>query len=199
MRTSSYLYNLMDKHEFAKHWRNNMKDNNKTNKLTNVLFIIYLIALFWIIVFKFNVRLPSLRNMRSINLIPFSEPLILNGKIAFSEIIMNVVIFVPLGIYAGILFKRWSIGKKLFLFFLISLICEVFQFILNVGASDITDIINNTLGGIIGLMIYKGIEKAFKNSVKAQKFINIIATIGTILVILLLLLLMINNLWIFRH
>gem|GEM_PF-505175 len=140
-----------------------MKDNNKTNKLTNVLFIIYLIALFWIIVFKFNVRLPSLRNMRSINLIPFSEPLILNGKIAFSEIIMNVVIFVPLGIYAGILFKRWSIGKKLFLFFLISLICEVFQFILNVGASDITDIINNTLGGIIGLMIYKGIEKAFKN------------------------------------
>ncbi len=172
MRTSSYLYNLMVKHEFAKHWRNNMKDNNKTNKLTNVLFIIYLIALFWIIVFKFNVRLPSLRNMRSINLIPFSEPLILNGKIAFSEIIMNVVIFVPLGIYAGILFKRWSIGKKLFLFFLISLICEVFQFILNVGASDITDIINNTLGGIIGLMIYKGIEKAFKNSVKAQKFIN---------------------------
>ncbi len=199
MPTSSYLYNLMDKHEFAKHWRNNMKDNNKTNKLTNVLFIIYLIALFWIIVFKFNVRLPSLRNMRSINLIPFSEPLILNGKIAFSEIIMNVVIFVPLGIYAGILFERWSIGKKLFLFFLISLICEVFQFILNVGASDITDIINNTLGGIIGLMIYKGIEKAFKNSVKAQKFINIIATIGTILVILLLLLLMINNLWIFRH
>ncbi len=199
MRTSSYLYNLIVKHEFAKHWRNNMKDNNKTNKLTNVLFIIYLIALFWIIVFKFNVRLPSLRNMRSINLIPFSEPLILNGKIAFSEIIMNVVIFVPLGIYAGILFKRWSIGKKLFLFFLISLICEVFQFILNVGASDITDIINNTLGGIIGLMIYKGIEKAFKNSVKAQKFINIIATIGTILVILLLLLLMTNNLWIFRH
>lgn len=199
MRTSSYLYNLIVKHEFAKHWRNNMKDNNKTNKLTNVLFIIYLIALFWIIVFKFNVRLPSLRNMRSINLIPFSEPLILNGKIAFSEIIMNVVIFVPLGIYARILFKRWSIGKKLFLFFLISLICEVFQFILNVGASDITDIINNTLGGIIGLMIYKGIEKAFKNSVKAQKFINIIATIGTILVILLLLLLMTNNLWIFRH
>jgi len=48
-----------------------MKDNNKTNKLTNVLFIIYLIALFWIIVFKFNVRLPPLRNMRSINLIPF--------------------------------------------------------------------------------------------------------------------------------
>jgi glycopeptide antibiotics resistance protein len=39
--------------------------------------------------------------------------------------------------------------KKLFLFFLISLICEVLQYILNIGASDITDIINNTLGNWI--------------------------------------------------
>lgn len=175
-----------------------MKDNKKTNKLTNALFIIYLIALFWIIVFKFNIQLPPLRNMRSINLIPFSEPLILNGKVAFGEIIMNVVIFVPLGLYAGILFKRWITRKKLFLFFLISLICEVFQYIINIGASDITDIINNTLGGLIGLMIYKGIEKALKNSVKAQKFINIIALTGTILVILFLFLLKINKLWMFR-
>ena len=89
-----------------------MKDNNKTNKLTNVLFIIYLIALIWIILFKFNVTFSYMENIRSINLIPFSESLILNGKLAFSEIIMNVVIFVPLGIYAGILFKRWIIGKN---------------------------------------------------------------------------------------
>lgn len=175
-----------------------MRDNHKTNKLTNVLFIIYLIALFWIIVLKFNVPFSYMGNMRSINLIPFSEPLILNGKIDFGEIILNVLIFVPLGIYAGILFKRWIIGKKLFLFFLVSLICEGFQFILAVGAFDITDIINNTLGGIIGLMIYKGIGKAFKNSFKAQRFINIIATIGTILMILLLFLLKINKIWIFR-
>ncbi len=176
-----------------------MKDNNKTNRLTNVLFIIYLIALFWIIVFKFNVSFSDIGSMRSINLIPFSESVIINGKLHFSEIIMNVVIFVPLGIYAGILFKRWSIRKKLLLFFLISLICEVLQFVLGIGASDITDIINNTLGGIIGLIIYILIEKAFKDSIKTQKFINIIATIGTILMILFLLLLMITNLWIFRR
>lgn len=98
-----------------------MKDNKKTNKLTNALFIIYLIALFWIIVFKFNIQLPPLRNMRSINLIPFSEPLLLNGKIAFGEIIMNVVIFVPLGIYAEILFKRWITPKvRLQILYLVS-------------------------------------------------------------------------------
>ena len=175
-----------------------MNDNNKTNKLTNVLIIIYLIALFWILVLKFNIPFSYMGNMRRINLIPFSESTIINGKLDFGEIIMNVVIFVPLGIYAGILFKRWIIGKKLFLFFLISLICEGFQYILAVGAFDITDIINNTLGGVIGLMIYKEIEKAFKDSVKAQKLINMIALIGTILMISLLLLLKIKKLWIFR-
>ena len=176
-----------------KNGRNNGKDNNITNKVTTVLFIIYLIALFWILLFKLGVRFSYMGN-RSVNLIPFSEPLILNGKIDVGEIILNVVIFVPLGIYAGVLFKRWTFGTKLFFFFLISLMFEGLQFILRVGAFDITDIITNTLGGIIGLMIFKAIEKAFKNSFKAQKFINIIAAIGTVLTILLLLLLKMNML-----
>lgn len=183
-----------------------MEYNNKANKLTNILFVIYLIMLFWIIVFKLapfsNIKLVPFSDMvgiRSVNLIPFSESLIINGKLHFSEIIMNVLIFIPLGIYVGTLFKDLDIRKKLFLFFLISLICEVLQFILGVGASDITDIINNTLGGILGLMVYKGIEKIFPNSIKTQKLINIIGAIGTILITLLLSLLIINNLWIFRY
>ena len=171
-----------------------MKDNSKINTLTAALFIIYLIALFWIIVLKLNVHFSYMGNMRRINLIPFSESLILNGKPDFGEIILNVLIFIPTGIYAGVLFKRWVIWKKLFLFCLISLICEGIQFIMALGVFDITDIINNTLGGIIGLMMYLGIEKAFKNSVKAQKFINLIALIGTISMILLLFLLKTNHL-----
>ena len=71
---------------------------------------------------------------------------------------------------------------------------EALQFILRAGAFDITDIITNTLGGIIGLMIFEAIEKVFNNSVKAQKFINIIAAIGTVLMISLLLLLKMNML-----
>ncbi len=182
-----------------KYWRNNMKDNTKLTSLTIVLFIIYLIALFWIIVLKLSVHFSYMGNMRRINLIPFNELLILNGKPDFGEIIMNVLIFVPLGIYAGILFKRWITGKKIFFIFLISLICEGFQFIFALGTFDTTDIINNTLGGIIGLIIYKGIEKVLKNSVKAQKFVNIIATIGTVLMIVLLFLLKTDNLWIKYH
>ena len=81
-----------------------------------------------------------------------------------------------------------------FFFFLISLIVEGLQFILRVGAFDITDTITNTLGGVIGLTVFKAIEKVFQSSVKAQKSINIIAAVGTVLMILFLLLLKTGNL-----
>ena len=193
MKTCNYLYKNISEPEFSKIWMKNRNDNNTANKLTNVLFIIYLIALLWILVFKLGVRFSYMEN-RSVNLIPFNKPLILNGRIDFGEMILNAVIFIPLGMYAGVLLERWSFVKKVFLFFLISLLIEGLQFILRVGAFDITDIITNTLGGIIGLLIFKAIEKIFKNNLKAQKFINIIAAIGTFLMTLLLLLLKLDML-----
>jgi len=170
-----------------------MSNGNYAKKLTNTLFIIYLVALLWILVFKLGVQF-SYMGKRRINLIPFNELLILKGKVDFVEMILNAVIFVPLGIYIGVLFKRWTYGKKIFLFFNISLLIEGLQFILKVGAFDTTDIITNSLGGIIGLLIFKVIEKAFKNNFKAQKFVNIIAATGTVLMTLLLLLLKLNML-----
>jgi glycopeptide antibiotics resistance protein len=164
------------------------KVNNVTNRLTKVLFIIYLIALYWILLLKLGVQFSYMAN-RKANLIPFNEPLILT-----SENILNVVIFVPLGIYSGILVRRWTFSKKLLFVFLLSLIIEGLQYILRLGAFDVTDIITNTLGGIIGFMIFKGLEKTFNNSVQAQKFINTIAAIGTLLMILLLVLLKMNML-----
>jgi glycopeptide antibiotics resistance protein len=126
---------------------------------------------------------------RRANLVPFSEPSILS-----SENILNVIIFVPLGIYAGTLFKKWLIVRKLFLFFLLTFIVEGLQYIFRLGAFDVTDIVTNTFGGVIGLLIFKGLCKTFNNHVKAQKFINIIAATGTALMILLLVLLKMNTL-----
>lgn len=99
------------------------------------------------------------------------------------------MIFVPLGIYAGILFERWNVGRKLFFVFFASLVVEGLQFILAIGAFDMTDIVTNTVGGMIGLMLFKGLEKAFNNRGKAQKFINLVAAIGSVLMVLLLILL----------
>jgi len=168
-----------------------MKVNNLSNKVTIALFVIYLVALFWILLFKLGVQFSYMGN-RNVNLIPFYELFASNDKIDISEIIMNVVIFVPLGIYTSVSFKGWTFANKLFFILLISLMFEGLQFILRVGAFDIADIINNTLGGILGLMIFVAIEKLFNNSVKSQKFINIIAAIGTALMISLLVLLKLN-------
>ena len=131
---------------------------------------------------------------RKVNLVPFNQPLILNGTATFGEILMNLVSLITLGMYAGILFKKRALGRNLLLFFLISFVIEALQFILRVGAFDITDIIANTLGGLIGLMLFKAIERVFDNSVKAQKFVNIVAVIGTSVMILFLVLLKTNNL-----
>ena len=144
----------------------NGTDNKSANKLTLGLFVVYLFGLFWILLFKLGVQFSYMEN-RNVNLVPFGH-----GNIDVVEILLNVVIFVPLGIYAGVLFKRRNVVAKLFFFFLISTMFELLQFILRVGAFDVTDIITNTTGGIVGLMIFKGIERVFNNGVKTQKFIN---------------------------
>ncbi len=173
--------------------KNNGQEDTIANRLTVTLFIMYSIALFWILLFKMGVQFSYMEN-RNINLIPFRESLFLHNKINVGETLLNVVIFIPLGIYAGVLFKRWTVGKKLLCFFLISLMFEMLQLIFRLGAFDITDIITNTSGGIIGLIIFGVIKKLFNNSLKTQKFINIIAAAGTVLMISLLLLLKLNML-----
>lgn len=169
-----------------------MKENYGSKKVTSVLFFVYLIALAWILLFKLGVKFSYMEN-RQINLFPF-ENLIKYGQIDLIETIMNVVIFIPMGIYSGILFKNWNLGKKILFCFLFSFFVEGIQYIFKFGSFDISDIITNTLGGIIGLLIFIVIEKIFKN--RAQKLINIISCIATILIIAFLFLLKAGKLWI---
>jgi glycopeptide antibiotics resistance protein len=157
----------------------------RSMKLTKVLLLIYLGILTWILIFKLGVQFSYMAERR-VNLIPFNT-------IDYTELILNVLIFVPLGIYIGLIIKSKLI-KNIFLVFLISFIIESFQFILKIGAFDITDLITNTSGGTLGLFILKIIEKIFANKVKTQKFINIIASISTLFMLLLLILLKLNKL-----
>jgi glycopeptide antibiotics resistance protein len=168
------------------------------SRLTRALFIVYLIGLAWLIVLKFNVAFLWIWEERSLNLIPYSELFTSKSRIDFLEMILNALVFVPFGLYSGILFKQWTFRKHVMTFLAFSFVCEALQYILGVGAADITDMINNTVGGIAGLLIYKGIEKAFGDHTRAQKFINIAATIATVVIITLLILLRIKEIWLFR-
>jgi glycopeptide antibiotics resistance protein len=169
----------------------NRKSNRETtsaDRLSMVLLIVYMLVLFWILLFKLGVRFSYMEN-RQLNLIPFHELFFPNGKIDFAEIISNVVIFIPLGVYSGVLFKKWSFGTKFLSFFLTSLTLEGLQFSLAIGAFDITDLITNTLGGLVGLVLLQTLESLFGNRNKAQKFINHLALVCTVLMITFLVLL----------
>lgn len=90
--------------------------------------------------------------------------------------------------------QKWSLRKKVFFLFLISLMFEGLQFIFKIGAFDITDLITNILGGSIGLLIFQAIEKLFNDRLKSQRFINIIAALATVMMISMLVLLKLNML-----
>ena len=166
--------------------------------LTQILFAIYLISLVWIIVFKFNVQWSYMGGTSTVNWIPYSQPVLHNGQADHNESILNILIFIPFGLYAGILFKKWNFGKALGLFFSGSFILELWQFVFKIGSFDTTDLINNTLGGIFGFYLFQGFQKLLGNPEKARKWVNLICLLGTVLILGLLFFLKINRLYMFR-
>lgn len=84
--------------------------------------------------------------------------------------------------------------KIIFLGFILSFTLETMQFIFSIGASDITDIITNTTGTIVGLLLYLILEKCLKDKTKTNQILNILGMIGSVLFIFLILLLIIGNL-----
>ncbi|WP_203248550.1 VanZ family protein [Sporosarcina beigongshangi] len=169
------------------------KSENNQNKITAGLLVVYLFVLTWIILFKMQFSFQDLRHFtdfRGINLIPFAGSVIKNNQIDIGEIIYNVLAFIPFGIYISMLKPRWSFLKKIVLIAGVSLLFEVLQFIFAIGGSDITDLMGNALGGIIGVGVYIVFCKLFRK--KANKILNALASIGTICIFALVLLLMIG-------
>ncbi len=163
-------------------------------KITASLLVVYLIVLSWIILFKLQFSLSELGHIRSINLIPFNESVIINGKIDIDEIINNALVFIPVGAYLHMLMPDTAFLKKIGIVFGISLAFEVLQFIFAIGASDVTDLITNTAGGVIGIAIVYLVSVALKD--KTHKILNRIALVCTVLVAaFLFVLLAVNNLF----
>lgn len=163
----------------------------KSKKITLILMIFYLIALIWVIIFKLEFSIKELPQIRNINLIPFNQPAIVNGKADISEIILNVLAFIPYGLFIHILMDEKSILKKLLIIFATSFIFELIQYIFAIGASDITDIISNTSGGIIGVVVSMFMEKLLREN--WIKYINIVSTICAIILTAMCTILLLAN------
>ena len=157
-------------------WRNHQKI------IAASLLGIYLLVLTWIILFKMSVSLEEIPNFRGMNFIPFEGTTIVNNQLDVSEIINNVLIFIPLGIYISLLQPTWSFLKRIAPIVATSLLFEIIQYSFAIGGMDITDLIGNTLGGTLGIFLYVVIFKLF--STKANPILLISGMIGTIGVVL---------------
>jgi glycopeptide antibiotics resistance protein len=123
----------------------------RQKRLLIALFSLYLVLLVWGVLWKFTVPwigaaagLPH-----PIKLIPFVPDGIADAS-APQEVIANVLLFVPFGIYLGLLAPRWPWWAVGAVVFGTSLVFEVTQPLISTGGFDTSDLIANTAGGIAG-------------------------------------------------
>lgn len=82
------------------------------------------------------------------------------GYALVTNILGNIVLFIPWGILVPQIFKTIKSTKAVIIFSMtFSLACELVQHVYSIGIFDIDDIIYNTIGGIIGFKLIKHFSK----------------------------------------
>lgn len=158
----------------------------KINPYVSILFFVYLLLLAWIILFKLQFSISGLDTVRSVNFIPFHYDREIGKSFHLKETFENVLIFVPMGIYLQMLLPKLKFRTKLIMIAGISLLLETAQYVLAIGRSDITDLLTNTVGGLLGLAIYSMAAQLLGNRNKADKLFSFMAIIASTIVIGLL-------------
>lgn len=131
---------------------NRLRFQNIKNTLLYLLFAVYLSGVYAV------VGLPNVSYIRfeaNLNFIPFAGMLSdLYGTV------LNVILFIPLGLFLFLLWKPFRRISTVMLFgFSFSLAIEVLQ-MLTYRATDVSDLIANTLGTLAGYGIGRLVRKA---------------------------------------
>ncbi len=164
-----------------------LKQNKKKfvfhEELILLLFVTYILLLF---------ELVTIRDVEfgGVNWMPFREILRYDfgTDLFYRQVIGNIILFIPFGYFATYYSKLTKIRHIFFVTFITSTTIEVVQRF--IGRSfDVDDIILNIVGGIIGFLLFIGLDairkklpKIFQNDL----FYNILAIILLILIVLYL-------------
>lgn len=97
------------------------------------------------------------------NLVPFHTIMnyinatgYINTSIVITNLAGNILAFMPLGFFLPLLFERYLKFRKTILVVIAStLTVECLQYIFRVGSFDVDDLILNTVGGILGFLVFK--------------------------------------------
>lgn len=124
---------------------------NMKQTICYIVFALYLASVYAV------VGLPSINYFRfdlTINAVPFL-PMMNDVK----NSVLNIILFIPLGIALSCLWKKTASLKQVALLgFGMSLIIELLQ-VFTYRVTDINDLITNTVGAILGYLIVKSFSK----------------------------------------
>lgn len=178
----------------------NMKKSKKDNKLSlgkitlYITLAVYAYIIMDIILVKSYVSSPmelfstNREMLRGVNLIPFKDMWVaqMSGNFNRTSIYGNIALFIPLGVYLTMLVdnNRLSLIKRIGVVFLCSLFCELFQFVFSTGITDINDLILNTAGGILGIVIYSVLKMLLKEDIVNKLIIGLGGAVGILLTVI---------------
>lgn len=122
-------------------------------------FLVYIVVLLRITVFRTNFSLSHVMENGTINLSLFQDyiPFMRQGRwILFLYLFVgNIIWFVPLGSILLLTGKAKRIWSVALCGLLLSLIIETLQFIFGTGVSELDDLVLNTTGACIGAVIVR--------------------------------------------
>lgn len=90
----------------------------------------------------------------------------------FTNLFGNVLIFVPFGFFMPMASKYRSFFSTLFYSFGLTLCVETFQLITKVGSFDVDDLLLNTIGGVVGYIVFvicAAMRRKYDNKKKKKK------------------------------
>lgn len=146
-------------------------------------FILYILFLYYIVTFQDN-------NYGTNNFVPFKEIFRyeITSTLFLKNVVGNILLFVPLGLFVTYYVKNKNFIITLILTIFISCTIEFTQYVIG-RTADIDDIILNSMGGLLGYVIYskwnKIIEKLPK-FLKNQVFLDIVTIIIIIILVFIL-------------
>lgn len=137
------------------------KTKRRFRILGKIFFVIYICFIFYFLIFSdWYGRVGEMREYHY-NLVLFQEIKRfwnyreqLGFFAMFTNLFGNVLIFVPFGFFMPMASKYRSFFITLFYSFGFSLFVELFQLITKVGSFDVDDLFLNTMGGILGYIVF---------------------------------------------
>ncbi len=126
-----------------------------------ILFALYICFVFYFLIFSDWYGRTGQMNEYHYNLVLFHEIKRFwnyREQIGLFAMFMNlggnILIFVPLGFFMCLASLQSNIIRTAWYSFVVSLVVEVFQLVTKVGSFDVDDLFLNTLGGIIGGILF---------------------------------------------